>query len=368
MRAVVSGTMLLFVLGCTGSGGPGAPEAEALVVQAFDAQVNAGPYGTEVLGRGVWYDADALNSGCLQTKEWAFRGKAKGGASPRISPVYAAQDVFQAATEHGFCVYVGDDLTLKTHGATFYDDVWTVDAEFAPTRPGGWWDCVDDRQKRRGIRVLADDETGELGLDTESPFMTGGCPSPMTLVNLGRRSTKRPKTAPRSAPSGGDVVAAAKRFDDALFAQDWAEAYASLSCWNLYESDKYGSCSAAELVNVGPIPRGDLRKQDGPPWSVYAFDDFQGWGEPERDRTDKTMYHVQVAAKTKKVDRRTISVQWVEGEWKLVGIVQRRAEGLTSVAALTDLGRSERREIFERRVKGEPIDIHGVRYDDNTPK
>jgi hypothetical protein len=39
--------------------------------------------------------------------------------------------------------------------------------------------------------------------------------------------------------------------------------------------------------------------------------------------------------------------------------VQRRSEGLTSVEYVLDLDRKDKRDIFERRTKGEDIDLRG---------
>ena len=342
-------------LGCSTAGGRG-EEAKALVTQAFaDRASGTGAVGVEALGKGVWYRADALNTGCLQTKAWAFRGKS-GGDNPRFSPTYEAQRAFQYPTDEGYCLWIGDDLSMTAQTVSRLGEAWIVDVEFAVARPAGWWECVDDGQRRAPVRVVEVD--GALQIESDPALFGGACPRPLPVVNFSRKaSSSKPRRPPRP-PTRAEIVDAARKLDDALWAHDLAAALQATACYNLYEEEPFGACSAAELVNVGPIPRGDIRRSDGPPWSMNAFDDLEAIGSPERDRADKTMFHAQVKAAGRH-PRRTIAVQWVDDAWRMVGIVQRKAEGLTSVEYVVDLARPERRDIFDRRREGEAIDFAG---------
>lgn len=348
----------LLGLGCT-DGDAGIKEtAQQVVMDAFSAVDRSGPVGVEAEGKGVWWRSPALDPDCLREKQWAFRDPSPGKAG-RFSPTYDQQTVFQASTEGGFCVHVGDDLTMTPTKVSQYDGAWVVDVEFGIGKPGKWWECLDSVQKQRPIRMLTADD-GTMTIETEPALFGGSCPKPLPLVNQSRKGSSPPTKAPPSAPSLQDVVAAAKRVDDALWAGDIAAVAEATACYNLYEKVQYGACSGAEFVNVGPIPRGgQLRRQDGPPWTNNVFESLDDIGRAKRDRADPTMFHAVVSAGTLKQKKRTVSVQWADGGWKLVGLVQRKAEGLTSVEYVTDLGRSDARDIFRRRMEGEDIDHQG---------
>lgn len=348
-----------------GGGGSGGERAVALVQETFAARKTAGAVGVEALGKGVWYRAEAFNSGCLESKQWAHRDRS-GGDAPRVSPNYEAQGAFQQTTADGWCVWIGDDLDMQTGAVNRFGDAWVVDVTFTVARPGGWWDCVDDKQRQAVVRVI-EGRDGALSIEKDPALWGGGCPRPLPIANPARAPGKRPTAAPPRPPTGADVVAAAKAFDDALYAHDLGAALDALACWNLFEKEPFGACSASELVAVGPIPRGASRREDGTPWSQNVFRSLDAIGRPEADRKDKTMFHAEVKAADGKHPRRTISVQWVDGSWKLVGAVSRKAEGLTSVEAVLDLDRKEKREIFDRRVAGEAIDFQGNPLDGKEP-
>ena len=61
-----------------------------------------------------------------------------------------------------------------------------------------------------------------------------------------------------------------------------------------------------------------------------------------------------------------MAVQWVDGRFKLVAVVSLRGEGLTTPRFVYDLDRKDRRDIFERRYKGEKIDEKGNSTDPNA--
>ena len=346
----------LLGLGCTDGDAAVKEAATQVVMEAFQSVDRSGPVGVEALGKGVWWRAAALDPDCLRGKELAFRDPSPG-KGPRFSPTYDAQSVFQAGTEAGFCVHVGDSLSMTPNKVSQYDGAWVVDVEFGIGSPNAWWECLDPVQKTRPIRLATADD-GTLSIEKMPALLGDGCPTPLKLVNPKREGRKVPTTRPPSAPSLQDVVLAAKRVDDAMWAGDLQAVYDATACYNLYEKQKFGSCSGAELVNAGPIPRGQLRRQDGPPWTNNRFtlDDI---GRPKADKSDPTLFHSVVVSGTLKRKKRTISVQWVDNAFKLVGLVQRKAEGLTTVEYVTDLGRSDARDIFRRRMEGEDIDHQG---------
>jgi len=344
----------------------GGADAEALVRAAFDATAKPGPFGTEALGKGVWYRAPAISTSCLMQKDWGFRDdpshSPNSDGSPRMSPIFGAQDAWTFATEKGYCIYLGDDLTMEVKGATKLMDVWSVDVSFDMGRPGGWWECVDPAVKDRGVRVIKN-AAGELEIDGDAGMYQGGCPAPLPL-GMERKPQKAPKGKP-NPPTKAEVTAAAKRLDDALFAQDYIAALDAVSCYNLYNDKPYGSCAVSEVINVGPIPRGELRMQDGTPWTMNVFRSLDDLGKITPDKVDKTMFHVQVKEARGKHMARTVAIQKVDGAWKLVGVVNALGEGLTSLRFVYDLDRKEKREIFDRRLAGEKIADDGTSLDPN---
>lgn len=368
MRAVhrwAVGGGVLSALACGGGGGSQGEAAAALVRDTFAARRVDGAVGVEALGKGVWFRAEAFNSGCLEQKEWAHRDRS-GGEAPRISPNYEAQSVFQQTTPEGWCVWIGDGLQMQTGAVNRLGDAWVVDVTFTQERPGGWWECVAEEQ-RQGVVRVREAPDGALSIEKEPALWGGACPRPLPVVNPSRTAARPPKAPPPRPPTGPEVQAAVKAFDDALYDHDLQAALDALACWNLFEKEPFGACSAAELVAVGPLPRGASRREDGTPWSQNQFSSFEGFGRPEPDRKDPTLFHVEVKPGDGKRPRRTISLQWVEGGWRLVGAVQRKAEGLTSVELVLDLDRKEKREIFDRRVAGEPIDAQGNPLDGKEP-
>jgi hypothetical protein len=52
-------------------------------------------------------------------------------------------------------------------------------------------------------------------------------------------------------------------------------------------------------------------------------------------------------------------VQWVDNQWKLLGIVSRQSAKLTVARILNDLHERDKRDIFRRRLAGEEIDDSG---------
>ena len=358
-----------------GCGGDSESEAKAieLVKNTFEAKVKPGPFGTEALGKGVWFRAPAMNGACLQNKDWghaddpAHSSAANKGSTRRISPNYSAQNTWTARTEKGWCIFLGNDLKFEVTQANFVSDAWVVDYQFSMDRPGGWWDCVLDDKRASYVRVKENEDGSmelEKGDDEQLSLYQGACPSPLPEVDMERTSSSRPTKKPPQAPSKSDAVAAAKRLDDALFNGDFEEAKAAVSCYNLYEKKQYGACAPSEFLNLGPLPRGGApRMSDGPPWSMNTFKSLDDLRKPFKDSKDPTMFHVEVKKAKGKAKRRTMAIQWVDNEWKVVGVLGRLSEGLATVQVVYDLDRSDKRDIFEKRMKGEQIGEDGLPLD-----
>ena len=339
-----------------------------MVEKAFADQNHSGAVGTQALGKGIWYRADAIKGTCLTSKHWGHiddprtSSAADKASVRRISPSYSAQRFWTASTEEGYCIYLGDDLSMKVTEVNKMGDAYVAEVTYSVARPDGWWDCVEDDVKNTFVRVVETDD-GALSIESEVGIFGGACPNPLPLGNIDRKGDTRPKAKPKKAPTGDDAIAAAKAFDDALFAGDLTAALDALSCYNLYEKTKYGTCAPSELLNLGPIPRGNPRMQDGPPWTMNAFKSLEDIGRPVADAKDPTLFHAQVKAAKGKYKARNISIQWVDNTWKLVGVIGKQAEGLTTVVAVYDLDRKAKREIFEKRMAGEEINEDGTPSD-----
>ncbi|HHO53035.1 MAG TPA: hypothetical protein ENK18_19690, partial [Deltaproteobacteria bacterium] len=72
------GLISVILSGCGGLPASDKVDAISAVRSAFDERIQSGAVGVEVLGKGVWYSSDTLNSGCLLSKQWAFRGRGGG--------------------------------------------------------------------------------------------------------------------------------------------------------------------------------------------------------------------------------------------------------------------------------------------------
>lgn len=346
--------------GCDGVMGTRAEEAAALVESSF-APVQ-GRVGVEVLGKGVWYRAPSLDGGCLQRKEQAFNSDPRkdrdgsGRTVSRISPTYDAQRFFVHGTESGYCVLVGTGLEMTVLQSNRIDDLYLVDVEFSMTQPAGWGDCLQADVMRRSFEVV-EDESGQLMIqDGPVDIGQGACPVPLPLGES-RKPSARPRKRAPALPSQEEVLQLLRSFDQALTERDYVQALSLVSCFNLYEESKYGSCSTAELVSLGPIPRAGVDRLEMP-WNDNVFLDYDALGRMSRDRQDKAMVHISIDPRRGDASR-SLALHHVDGEWKLVGVVGARAEGLTSMRFIYDLDRREKRDIFERRMAGEPIDEKG---------
>ncbi len=342
-------------------------EARALVQNAWQQLDVTGAVGTELLGKGIWYEGPALDAACAPAKELGWMDDEAHRPSgnkltARISPTYDAQRYFTYSTPRGFCLYLGDDLSMEITGVTHVMNVYGVQAKYDIRRPEPWWDCVRPSLKDRQIDVIEQDN-GKLEIQTEVGLFRGDCPAPLPRGEQ-RRAKHRPTGKAPQPATMADVKMAAKRLDDALWAQDYEAALTSISCFNFFEEKPYGTCSVAELVNVGPLPRSGQERgpKYGVPWSDWGFTDLDSFDRIVPDKEDGTLFHVLYKHRRTK-DTRSISVHWAEGGWKLVGVVSIKGEGLTSVRFAYDLHDKDRRSIFDLRYAGEQVDDYGEPLD-----
>ncbi len=361
--ALSAGSLLLIA---TLTGCPAVPEedARAAIQQAFEAANQPGRMGVEVRGKSVWLTAPMFTETCLHDNDLAFSDSAdkrpRGSKGLRISPTYTNQRYITGFTEDGWCIYLGSDPRIDIREGTWEGDHWDffVMMSFAEASP--WAQCLEYSVLNRQISVEKA-EDGGAKVVTDLAITDGACPHPLPGGEE-RRSAVRPTSKAPGKPSMEQVRALLNEFDQALYDRDYEKALSKVSCYNVFEEQRYGTCSVAELITLAPMPRGGAaRPEDGPPWTMNVFDSLEALKRIFPDREDPSLFHVEV--EPRKGSDRSLAVQWVTGEWKLVGVAGLKAEDITTMQVVYDLHRKEKREIFERRMQGEQVDAKGHPYD-----
>ena len=355
---------LLFLAGC----GPtfvSKEEAKQAVQSAFASANPPGRTGMELGGKAVWLSAYGFDNTCLEQKDLAFNDDPRKRHDStqdvmRISPTYAAQRFITASTSAGYCLYVGDDPQLEITEIEPETDTWHVTAKLGLAKSTPWFDCLDVRFTTRFLDVIdPGDRSAAVRDPAELALFQGKCPSPMPGGEERPKAHARPTVKPPAPPTMADVQSVVKAFDDALYAHDFQKALSYVSCANLVEEAPFfGACSVGELVAVGPHPRGQERAEDGTPWLEFAVASFSDFQRVVPERRDPTLYHVTLTHKRTGRDR-SFAVQWDQGKWKLLGVVDSKAEGLTFARFLYDLHDPSRMATFDRRLKGEKLDEKG---------
>jgi len=343
--------------------GPGlAPEAAMEAVrQAAEAANPPGRAGLELVGKSRWVEAPMLARDCVEMKNLAFgdtpqeRPEGRQGVQ-RISPTYQNQRFITDSTATGWCVYIGDDVQVAVSEPAINQDSWMVPLQFSMAKGSPWSECFETTWTNRSVEVALD-EAGDPVIEADLDFVPGDCAVPLPGGEE-REGRPRPKKAPKSGPSKSDVKAAVKALDDALYDHDWLAVLDATSCYNLLDEPMYGSCTPAEVIQVGPHPRGEERMEDGTPWTEFVIKDLDELGRITADSKIKTMWHVNLTHKRTGRDK-SFALEWVDDTWKVVGVVGIGGADLTSVRYMYDLHKSDKRDVFLRRLDGEEIDEKG---------
>jgi len=155
-----------------------------------------------------------------------------------------------------------------------------------------------------------------------------------------------------------------KKMDKALADRDLDGALELTQCYNLVlldpdlptgdeewmpvvEQDVVGACIPSDLLDTGP----SFEKADNEwliPWLEFHIDSASDVGKIYVERGDKSrsFYHVELAGTEPGSDvpdfgrrkgNKAITVQFVEGEWKLVGLIETDSSGITPVRYVNDL-------------------------------
>lgn len=336
-------------------------EITQIVLDSFAEANPQGTFGAEVGGKGIWFTAPFFDGDCLTARDLAHQDlpemrPANARETLRISPRYESQQWWTTSTPRGWCVFLGRDPSIEVTGIQKAGPLYQVSTEITVQDPSPYWQCMADWAVHRTVDLEHRDGTFEL--QTDMGLFQGDCPVPLNTDGLERVSVARPTAAPPSPPTAAQVASLAREFDAKLLAQDYLGARDLVYCYNVYAEEHFGTCSVSDFIALGPQFDTNTGPQHGVPWLEYAVRSPDEFKRIRVDRDDPTMYHVSLTHRRSNRPR-TFAVQWVGGEWKLVGVVGLMAEGLTSARFLYDLDKRDRREVLERRLQGEAIDENG---------
>jgi hypothetical protein len=363
LRAVGIMSGMLLLAGC--DSGPPDEEIVAAVEGAFAAANPPGRTGTLMKGRDgvVWWQTSAFDGACLEKNDLAFNDDptsrpANAQGIPRISPTHLNQWAITAATDTGYCIDLGADPAVSVGEVTKSGEGYRVVATVSMATPTKWFECLRSDHRDRVVQIAVD-EAGAPVVETDMSLLQGDCPHPIP-ASKPRTSRPEPTTAAPAPPTASQIQALAAEFDAALAGRDGAAARALVSCYNLYEPKPYGACALIEV-----IAHGSVTADEANPWLEYAARDFSVLTAATRDKLNPSIYHVPFKHR-RSGDTRSISVQWADGRWKLLGVVSRRSAKLTAARILNDLHRRDKRDILARRLAGEQIDEAGLSLDPNA--
>ncbi len=341
------------------------------VLDAFNAENKSeGRYGWELPGKGQWFKGPEFDNSCLEGNDLAFRDHKKPG---RITPTYEAQRWLTASTERGYCIDMGENLSIEVVSVKEVTelsggwDIQNATIKFTLEKPSPWFKCLLGELSERVVRVEATDSApavneSDLGFLTFQP--KNNCPSPLVKAEK-RGSNPRPVAEPSKGPSLDKVKSIAQKFDGKLYDGKFHKALEAVSCVDLFVPQKWGNCAVSEVLSLGHSTRGQMRPQDGTPWLENELIDFGALKKIKADSLDKTMYHVLFEGRRSKKTR-SFTVQWKDGDWKLLGALSLYDSGLTPLRFINDLHDKATRDIFERRLNGEAIDHRGELLDPNA--
>ena len=338
--------------------GPDDEAITAAVEEGFARANPAGQHGLLMKGRTgvVWWQTSAFTPACLEQNDLAFnddptsRPPGTQGIA-RISPTYKNQWTITAATDTGYCIDLGSDPKLSIGEISPSGDGHQLVATITMGSPTKWFECLRSDLRERVVEISVSPEGAPI-VETDLSLFQGDCPHPLP-ASAPRLARAAPTTAPSIPPTAQQIQQLASAFDAALTGRDGSAARELVSCYNLYEEKPYGACSVAEI-----IPHGAVQSDEADPWLEYAAKDFAVFGRVTKDREDPTIYHVPFKHR-RSGETRSISVQWVDNQWKLLGIVSRQSAKLTVARILNDLHERDKRDIFRRRLAGEEIDDSG---------
>jgi hypothetical protein len=268
---------------------------------------------------------------------------------------------------------MGEDLSLnlvsveeESEGHELEANPVTLTWSMSISEPSPYFDCLADWVKNPTLTLQPNQafiEPEVLGL------FDNGCqeldePMPQPYDRDKAAGALRLAPSPPAAPSASDISELMRSMDKALADRDLAKALELTQCYNLIllepdlpgldqewmpvvVQDSVGACIPSDLLDTGPsfeaAPNEWLV-----PWLEFQIDSTSGIGKIYVERGDKSrsFYHVELAGTEpgpsvpdfgRRTGNKSITVQYVEGEWKLVGLIESDFSGITPVRYVNDL-------------------------------
>jgi len=336
-------------------------DAKAAITKEFTEKNNTeGRVAWQLKGKSAWFDGTGFNRLCLDENKIAFHHHTK---KAMIQPELSSQIYFTDSTNKGYCLDMGEGLSIVTDEVTIDDASINTGSYRAKVHvemkdPTPWFSCLSESFLQREIYVTYANKA--VSVDDSAPlvFRDGEeCSQPGKMFSKRPSPTSRPTEKPPKPPTMKEVVAILEGFDQALYDYDYHKALSYVSCASVFDG-KWGTCTIAELLPHGAVTKGNDRMRDGAPWLANAIREFSNFRSIERDKKDPTLYHVRFNDRRSKKSM-SISVQYSEGKWLLFGAVNEMQQGITPLSFILNLHDKETREIFTRRLAGEKIDTKG---------
>ena len=356
MSPLAAVSLGMLVSGCPDVTGEQAEVAKAAVEQGFAAANPAGRTGVEFSGRPSGSKPDVRQ--VLPREEGSRLQRRRPDPAPGISAADHA-DLPQPALVHGFhgegfLHLPGGFPQLTVDDVSWGGDAFRVSTTVTMAKASPWFECLDEAHKKRQFRVTVNDG-GEADIEGQRTRSRVRVPIPSGWGTP--RARQGCAKVPHAAPSMEDVLTLARALDDALHDGDFGKVQSMTACYNLEDSaPHFGTCSVAEFLMLGPAFHGEQRAQDGTPWTEYTIRDLDELQRIVPDRNLKGVYHVTMTHRRTKRDR-SFAVQWADDQWKMVGVIGKKAESLTNVRYVYDLHRKDKNEVFRKRL--EEIDEAG---------
>ena len=345
------------------------------IEDAFLAENPAGRIGWELVGKGQWFEGTSFSKGCLIDREFAYPNFDTVG---QLTPSILGQTYLVSSTQRGFCIDLGREARLVIDSIEPVSemsqgwDIQNITAHFEVDDPTPWFECLNEDVRSRSFYVEDKNGTPTVNDLSQVRLTSNNCTGNTTKAES-RKSGSRPTATPPKAPTMDQVKSLTTKLDEALYNADFDKVMDMTSCVNVLDPEqdeeaKWGYCTLGDFVNLGPSTKGQQRLQDGPPWlegTVYKFDSFE---KIQADRGDPTLFHVLMTHRRSK-ESRSFTVQWADEQWKMFGVYSVISQGVSAIRFMNDFHDKAKKDIFDRRLKGEKIDhkgnpLPGTEYDD----
>ena len=400
-------------------------DAPVVSVSDFQAQAESfmansdisGSFGYELVGHGsVFYSTDFVDT-CLRENQLGWMESVgvmfRGDRTSYFMTNYEAQQYMTQTTEDGYCLYLGENLSVElidvvedSEGRELEANPFTIRWALTSSDPSPYFECLSEQVLNPTVTVLPNQSFEAPAALSLFDNACQGMPEPYSREDEG--GDAYPSTEPPSAPTTAEIQTLLEDFDDALASRDLEAALEHVQCYNLLVVDRteveedeperqpdeaaIGACIPSDLLDTGPS---FASTEDSwlIPWLEGHIDSVSEVLEPtiERGAEPANVYHIELAntdpdpdlAMPRRRGNKSITVQWVNGEWKLLGLIESANSGITPVRFVNDLHgdifipmrpegfanawnwQVRHWYVFWDRLLGYPIDSDGCPIDDD---